>query len=419
MRPTLSWLALAGALLVAAGRTAAQPPTPTPPPAQIPITGVSAMISGQVSNGTNGQIVSADDRGPLQARLRAFDGNLAVALTLTETVQSDGRFAFDLQNGSPDWFYRVAVFYNGLEFGSDFGVVSAATPILELPVTVYDQTSDPAAVTIDQLHIVLDFSEGQALVNELYVVSHRANTVYVGPAGDPTAGVFTVAVPAGAQSLEFQRGLAQLESFVPAEGIIHVAGDWADTRPLRPGEGSLSLLVRYALPYEASAILNHPLYYPAERLTAALPDNGVTLITLDGWSGGAQEGVNAGPILAFSHGRLPAGSDLTLTLSGRPRLSDNPTATLGRNQQAELLLGGLTLLLSVGLAAGFWRRWQSGPQPAPSQESLLTAIARLDEERAAGRRPEKEYRRARDRLKSELKAIWSGDRGPETEDRPD
>jgi hypothetical protein len=123
-----------------------------------------AVITGTVTNETSGGTVTPGT----PAELNAFTANFEPALTMTTTVSADGTFAFNLTQVAPDLVYVVTVEHEGISFGSDFGEISRQDPRLTLPVTVYEQTTDPATVSVGQLHVILEFTEDAVSVNELY-----------------------------------------------------------------------------------------------------------------------------------------------------------------------------------------------------------------------------------------------------------
>src|SRR5699024_9055575 len=151
----------------------------------------------------------------------------------------------------PDWVFIAGSTYEGLNFSSAADQLGRESAALDLPITVYDKTSDSSGINVAQLHIVMEFAEEMVEVSQLYVINNDAQAVYVGPTGDPTQGVFTVAVPEGAQNLQFLRTFGAMDSFLPATDFVPVEGGWADPLPLRPGPGALSLLVRYDLPFSS------------------------------------------------------------------------------------------------------------------------------------------------------------------------
>lgn len=382
-----------------------------------------ASISGVVSNATSGAIV-----GDIEARLRAFSPTIEEMLTLTETVTADGRFSFTLGAVPEDWVYIVNVSYEGLNFSSDVGQISSTAPDIDLPVTVYDQTTDPAVIRVAQVHVVFDFLSTEILqVTELYVFENSGTAVFVGTTGDPDQGVTRVSVPANAQNLSFERAFSAMDSFIPATEVIPLTNGYADTIPLRPGRSNSSLVVNYTLPYDEGVTLSHDLPYAATSVTVILPDVGVSLTNAEAWTQQTQQTMG-GMFLSYAQQNLPPGSTLNLVLSGEPEVVStamgNSTVAATRNQSTELIIGGVGLLL-VGIVAALVIRSRMAHRDEDeedeevyegeadmaggngrSADELILIIAALDDAYERGELDEEAYHREREQLKTELKAVW-------------
>jgi mono/diheme cytochrome c family protein len=364
----------------------------------------AATISGQVTNGTTGEPLTGE--GQAIAQLRGFTVDLQITLDMTTTVGTDGRFHFDLTDVSPEWFFRIGVTYKDIEFGSDFGQISFVQREIELPVTVYEKATDPAAISVNQLHIVAVFGNGVIEFSELYVVSNNDQTVFVGPGGDVTQGTFEIELPADAQQPTFQRGFGSLDSFLPANEVIPTDDGWADTLPVRPGGGTLNLLVSYILPYEDGATITHALNYHTTSVNLVIPDAGIQVGTADGWVSGGQQAMGNTAVSTYSQSNLPAGSTLRLALTGEPSATGSVGSALSGNNTAELLIGGGVILIAAAVAVFAVRRWRGEGYEDMDADELIQALADLDDEYEAGLIDEEEYLQERDDLKAELLAIW-------------
>lgn len=364
----------------------------------------TATISGQVTNGTTGETLTGDSE--VIAQLRGFTADLDITLDLTTTVGTDGRFRFDLTDVSPEWFFRIGIDYQDIEFGSDFGQVSFVEPEIELPVTVYEQASDPAAISVNPLHMVVVIGDGVVEVSELYVVSNNDQTVFVGEEGNVALGTFEFNLPPDAQQPTFQRGFGSLDSFLPANEVIATDNGWADTLPIRPGTGTLNMLVSYMLPYEDEATLSHVLNYDTANINLVIPDAGIEVGSADGWVSGGQQAMGETAVSTYSQSGLPAGSTLNLSLSGEPSAATSTGNVLSRNNAAELLIGAGVIFIAVAVAVFVVRQWRSEPYEEMDADELIQALADLDDDYEAGLIDEAEYLRERDELKAELLALW-------------
>jgi hypothetical protein len=300
-----------------------------------------------------------------------------------------------------------------------------------MPLFVYDTTSDPSVIAIDRLHMILTFAEGRLMVSELYVYTNLATAVFVGESGDFDEGTVEVGLPTGAENVSFQRGFGtSLDSFIPATEFIQTDTGWADTVPLRPGSGSLNLLVSYDLPYDDGLMLAHPLPYPVTSASAIMANAGVD-VTDESWVSQGAQSTGSGSFVSYINTELANADALNLTLDGRPtQITDAAGNALPvRNQTTELIVGGVAL--AAMLAVGFFlvQRWRTSPvgqtdsvtisqppavapprKPAPSSSddktALLQAIAELDEAYEAGEIEEEAYQQQRRELKSRLTAVW-------------
>ncbi len=375
----------------------------------------SGTISGLVQNGSTGNpVVGAT------ATLRAFTTSFEQTLSMTTTTDIGGSYRFELEQVPPDWVYLANVNYQDLSFSSDAGQLNRTEPELNLPIIVYEKTNNADAVTIDQMHVILDFFEGGISVTELYVFSNQETAVFVGDSGVADDGTIQVALPEGAQDIGFERTLGSFENTIPATEFIQTQTGWADTLPLLPGPGGLNLIVQYNLPYEDEVNLSHKLMYNTSRATIILPDVGIELNDGDGWTfqGAQQMPTTGASFQTYNHSELAAGSTILMNISGRFNLATNSTSInlAGRNQTSELLIGGGVLLIAAAVGVYVVRSWSTKTEADDSfQEfterneiiAMLQAIADLDDAFHDGQINEKDYRAKRNNLKAELRAVWN------------
>ena len=391
----------------------------------------AGIIAGVLNNGTTGELLA-----DTEVNLRAFTPDFTQTLVLTTTTDANGNFRFDVVDVAPDWVFLASAGYNNLSFSSGAGQLSRNQTTLDLPLTVYEQSTDPSALNIDQLHVVLEFVEDQLQVSELYVINNDQDAVFTGPTGNPAEGTIEVALPAGAENLAFQRSFGSMENFLPANDFIPTERGWADTLALRPGPGALTLLVRYTLPYESGMTVAHPLFYETATSTIILPDSGVE-ITGEPWlQQPSQQFGQDETFLNYSRAGLAAGEAIAFQLQGRPRVVTDASgaATVNPNPTTDLLIGSAALLLAAGVGIVVWRTWRQRqattagweaevestmaspatpaavvvPDQAQNQDELLRAIAQLDDAYEAGQIGEDDYRTRRAALKAQLAAIWQG-----------
>ncbi|MGB3713883.1 MAG: cytochrome c [Candidatus Promineifilaceae bacterium] len=368
----------------------------------------AATIFGSIVNGTTGEAFVED---AAVAELKAYNQDLLETLVLTTTLDAQGGFRFELTDIPQDQFYRVGVSYGGVEYGSDFGGLTLTDPELELPVTVFETSSDPSVVSIDRLHQILAFFDGGVSVNELYVANNNSNTVYVGESGNPDEGTFEIALPGDAQEVAFQRAFGSLDNFIPANEFVSTGQGWADTFPLRPGPGTLIILASYVLPYDEGVTISHPILYPASEVNLVLPDTGVSLSDEADWVELGQREMGSTNVSNYGKTDVPAGAVLTLNLEGEPELENTTSKILNLDSQSELLIGIVIAVLVVGVVGVFIWRWRQEPVDIEfydhyDREELLQAIADLDDDYELGRVNDQRYQAEREQLKTALMALW-------------
>ncbi len=380
-------------------------------------------IVGAVTNGTTGEALSE-----AIVSLRAFTPDFQETLALTTTADIDGTFRFDVADVPPDWIYIASAPFSDLNFSSSADQLDRDSATLDLPITVFDKTSDPAGIHIAQLHIVLEFAEEFVQVSQLYIVNNNADAVFAGITGDPAQGVFEVALPEGAQNLQFLRTFGSMDSFIPATDFVQTARGWADPLPMRPGERASTMLVRYTLPYSSGMSIAHPIFYTTATSTIILPDAGVSVANSP-WVEQAPQTFGQGQtFLNYVGPGVPAGETITIRLEGRPRLITDASGVpvANRDQTTELLIGGGALLLAAVAGVFLWRGWQKRSAayddedewddeedaavvlPSSSEaDALLRAIAELDDQFEAGAIEEAAYLIRRAELKDQLATLWT------------
>lgn len=370
---------------------------PTAPVSPIP----AATINGTVFNGSTNEIQSDGE-----VLLRAFTADFQEQLSLTAAVDADGRYQFDLTDVAPDWIYLISVDYNDLLFTSAADQIRRAQPTLDMPVIVYEKSSEATAVNIDQVHLIFGFGEEVVDVSELYVLNNVGTAVFVGETGNPDDGTVEFALPAGAQAVNFRRSFGNINSFTAAPEIIATDSGWADTLPLQPGSNAMTVLVSYQLPYRDGLTIAHPLPYRTNNITAIVPEVGVRL---DGaaWTMQGSEELPGGIYTSYTHLPTTEGEALALQLNGRPNLVTDSSGNIIpiRNQTRELIIGSSALLIALAAAAYTVRTWQKPALPS-SRAELLQTLAQLDDAYEAHQITPRQYEHQREQLKAKLITLW-------------
>lgn len=383
------------------------------------------IIGGQVINGTSNEAITEGE-----VRLRAFTTQLQEMYTDTVPINEDGTFEFQVEDVPTGWVFLADVTYGDLTFNSNAVQITNAEPEAQMPLFVFETTSDPTSISIDRLHMILTFGEDRLVVTELYVFSNLEAAVFVGKSGDYTQGTVEIGLPTGAENISFQRGFGtSLDSFIPATDFIRTETGWADVNPLQPGAGSLNLLVNYEMAYDDGMLLAHPLSYQLSGGASVIMADAGVKITDGAWVSQGAQATASGSFVSYINSDLANADAINMTLDGRPNqiFDAQGNALAVRNETNELIVGGVAL--AGMLAVGFFlvQRWRATPaaqtsagsfsQPVAStpasvrtpkseRNELLIAIADLDDAYEAGELEEDAYQTQRQALKSRLTAVW-------------
>jgi len=375
----------------------------------VPATPVADLPAGIGT--VTGKVVSASGvelPGDMEVLLHGFD-NMQVAMTQTTTTQPDGSFIFPDIQMPEGRVFLATVNYGRTSYGSDIGIVQDGITILDLPITVYETTTDASILRADRLHLFFEFVDAKTVrVIELYIVSNPTDKSLVAP--EPGKPSVLFALPDGAMNLEFQDGALGGRYIKTAEGF-------GDTVSIPPGSGSYELLFAFEMPYDRSLELAHPVTIPVDAIVILVPEGDIKIKSGILQDSGTRD-VQGTQYHTYSGAGLAAGDELRLTLTGKPSVGA-PSLTTSSNTS---LLVGLTVFGLALILAGVWlyrrtRADYSGLQEAEqaldypgsaaseTSDNLMDAIIALDDLFQAGQLPEEAYLGRRDELKRRLKEL--------------
>jgi mono/diheme cytochrome c family protein len=331
----------------------------------------------------------------LEGLVMGMEGGFSSALKMEATSGADGSYRFenvpfDLIGGG----YIVTVIYQDVTYGNGT-LLDGASLELDLPVTVFPSTTDPAVITIDSLHVILrETGAGGIAVAQLYVFSNSSEGVYINTVEAPGEGrVSSVAIglSAGAENIQFEDD-AFGSRFIPVGDLYY------DTREVYPGAQSHSALVQYNLPGDRTFDLDIALPYAAAQITVLAPDGLKLRSPL--LTEGQSEIIEGQPYTLYSAHGLPAGEHLTFD------------ARLGAGgfNLTSILAAGLALVLAGGGAYLYLNRdrlprpetGESGAAGAENLTPLIQAIRELDAAYAAGGLNRIDYETDRAALKARI-----------------
>jgi mono/diheme cytochrome c family protein len=365
--------------------------------ATLPVSDTLGIITGFVMNGSGGPAPAG-----AVVNLHAFD-QMTVVYTATTTLDEDGSYTFLNLDMPPGRAFLTTMDYGGVIYGSDLAVAEEGKASLELPLQIYESTSDTAALSVDRLHYFFEFVDDQTIrVLELYIVSNPGDkTVAAAKEGEP---VLTFQLPEGAANLQFENGAL-------GQRFLETPDGFADTTPIRPGSANYQVLYSYELPYKGKLELQRPVDLPVQAVVILVPEESVKIKGEGIQDAGARD-IQGLQYHMYNGPTLQPGSELQLMVTGKPQ-GGAMTVTAGSN--TNLLIGAAVLGL-VLLVAGVWLYQRSRPAPdeavedetpvtvatAESPESLMDAILALDDLYQEGKLPEDAYLQRRSELKRRL-----------------
>jgi mono/diheme cytochrome c family protein len=370
----------------------------------------NGVLKGQVINATTNQ-----PQGNLDVTLRVFEGNNEIE-THTTGTDASGNFSFDKLLTDHSTFYLVEGRFQGVDYFSDQpAIFTPNSTETTLNLNVYEPTTDPQAIRVNQLHYLLSFTPGQANVVQIFVLQNDRYQTYVGQKGQ----TFQFNLPQNAQDVTFQDDGAGVR-------FVETADGYADTAPVVPGQDKHSIVAVYSLPYEDTLTVAVPLPADVSSASVVMEERGATLQSSQ-LAFVETRDFQGRPYAIYNGSNFKKGQALNLQLSGLDNLtfadeSSIPTATVtgsGLAQEGWLwLILGIGGVVIVAVAVGYPRLRPRLPQPDESpfpledpnlrRQKLLVLLARLDELFEAGELDKPLYHRARARFKAELMELMEG-----------
>jgi hypothetical protein len=370
---------LAAALLTIAWRPGAQT--------------VGGRVVGQVTNGSP----DAEVPDGLVITLHVFSGMEEIeAYTTTLTV--DSAFRFDDVAFDEEQTLVARTLHDGVTYVSEFVTPELGQQELQLPITIYETTEDPASIAIAQLHIFVNRIGEQLEVGQYCLISNTSDRTYVGAvtSAPEQRTTWSVALPEGAENLRF-------DGADPGGRFVALDDGFADTRPLLPGSASVEASFTYDLPYSQGLQFEQVFDVSVNSAVMVLPEGDLALQGAQ-LSAGETLDTQMGPALSYTAGPLDRGQPLAFTIVPRP--SDVSAAQ--PVERSSGLAVGIAALAAAGVAT-YWMWRPPAPGPAPAQlRSQLQAIAALDRDYEAGLVAENQYRKKRRSLKRQLNDQLSG-----------
>ena len=348
-------------------------------------TPVMGAIEGKLTNGSE----SGSGVGDVQVTLFATKGDTSTAHLTTKT-DAAGSFAFKDVNADPGNTYVVGLSYQDAGYFSDQLSFSDNETSKKINITVYDSTTDDAAITVVNAHTVIFTADDGLTIQELYVFANMSDRTYVGTidAASGSRRTLRFSLPAGFTDLQLGGDLA-------GTGIMASDTGFVDTAPVPPG--AKQAFYNYRVPSESSSYTySRKIDYRTLKYSMLVQGDTVS-VKSDSLANSGTTNMGSAVFTNAAGSDLAAGSELTARLSGLGAATKTPTLIWIGIGALVVLLGVLALYLTK-------RKKAAAPAVAGEDEEarLLSEMADLDEDFENGVIDEGPYRAARARIKGEL-----------------
>ncbi|TSA46758.1 MAG: hypothetical protein D4R46_02230 [Chloroflexi bacterium] len=342
------------------------------------------------------------------ATLRMYTTSGQEMQKLTTPILPDGKYEFINVPADNTIIYLVTVDYKDVTYESSYVQFDGTLFQFDMPITVYDSTSDMNVLTITQAHLQFDFSTaGQVQIMALYVISNPGGKSVV-VSSDGTSVPF-IQIPEGATNVQYQ--LAQSSS-----PLINATNGFA----LLPGaDKQYGIISTFTLPYTNRLVFTQPFSLPVSSVAIIMPE-GVKVRSDQLTDAGTQSSTGSTDTTyhLYQGSSLASGSTLTLTISGMP----GDAAGFVLDQRTWLMIGvGALGLILIGLGVFLFLRDrklrkleeefegadEEGDEDAlgDDRENIMDAIIALDDQYKAGDISKEAYEKRRDELKDRLKNL--------------
>jgi hypothetical protein len=308
----------------------------------------AGTVSGVVHNGTNSNKIAA---GVDVLLIQLQGGMSVVASTKTD---AEGRYHFD-NPGIGQGPMLIRAVYRGVFFHQP---LTPGTSTVD--VTIFEPTTNPAAIQVPLRLLVFQPNGGKLMVGEEYSIQNNSNPPAAYFKQD---GNFEFTIPQGAE-------LDQVSTFGPSgmpvrQGTIDKGkGRYAISYAFQPGQNGVR--ISYIIPYTGNqAQIRESSTYDAQRVLLVIPPT--MQVASTGFSAaGTEQGFNV-----FSKETVKAGTGFDVTVSGTApppaeasASSSGPDQVNGRDSSPEttieaaparlgdekwILLGGLAAIFAVGV----------------------------------------------------------------------
>lgn len=374
-----------------------------------PAASISLTITGKVINHSEKDLAK-----DLMVTLHGFSQSIEV-YTRQTFIDDNGNFIFDDVQINPAWVIFTSTDFNQITYHSDVVSPPTDSSTLDLSIPVYGTTTDLSVLTIDRLHIFLEFISAETLrVVQLYVISNNSPMLLTSAA--PGGPIVPFNLPKQASNLKF------LDSYL-GERYQQMDNGFADTTAVLPGEGSYQIMFAYDLPFDQKVDIVQTMTLPVQNIDVMASSNDhyhTMRIKGDFLKTTEMREIGGTTYDTYRGERISAGDKLQITIqAGQDNLLSTrwPVFLSGTLNDMRVVIGAAFLGLTL-VFFGIWllfreRRTKQSMIPAREAEqetfmhpeALMDAIIALDDIYKSGDLPEKAYQERRTILKTRLSEL--------------
>lgn len=366
----------------------------------------TGIVIGQVVNGSGGKVPP-----DLTITLHGFNQMNETFLQDT-SINPDGTFKFTDVDFNKDLIYVTTVEYRGVTYNSEISMVDESMKSLDLPIKIYETTTDASGLVVDRLHLFFEFLNPEAVrVVHLYVISNTGNrTVTAAVKG---GALVNFSLPKDAANLQFQNG-------VLGERYIKTESGFADTISIPPGSGEYQVVYSFEMPYNKKLELSERMFLPVSAVIVMAPVD-VAQIQSDMLEDIGIRNIQGQDFQTYAGENIAANSSLTLTLASRLNGAAIIKWLTAPSTSTSLVigLGGLGLALVIAGVFLYLRNKKEAEMERGENDMLarqvedsfedadtvMDAIITLDEMYKEGELSETAYQERRSNLKQRLKEM--------------
>ena len=209
-----------------------------------PPAGPSGQVRGTVINRNSGEVVTER----LEVMLHILDQDMVDKGMEHGQSQPDGTFVFPDVPFDANTQFAVMATYDGVSYFSETIPADMTSMQVSIDMPVYETTKDLAAVQIDQMHVLFEFSPDGLETKELYIISNTGERTVkdVYDLGDDKFAVLQFPLPEDADFIFFKPD--------DQDRFVKLDGAFADTYPILPGDQPAQIMTSYLLPYSGERV---------------------------------------------------------------------------------------------------------------------------------------------------------------------